>query len=186
VVVFPTDTVYGIGCDPYCVPAILRIYEVKGRDFRKALPLLLSGVDQISSVASGQPRAARALGAAFWPGALTLVLPRAAKLPAELGGGETIAVRVPDHDSLRMLIARVGGAVAATSANISGQPDALDAAQAAEYFGDSVDLIVDGGRVRGGVPSTVVDCTVEPPVILRRGAHDSEEIFAALGKDEYA
>jgi L-threonylcarbamoyladenylate synthase len=90
-------------------------------------------------------------------------------------------VRVPDHDQLRAFIESFGGAVAATSANISGQPDALDARQAADYFGDSVDLIVDGGPAAGGVPSTVVNCTADPPQILRVGALSEEQIRRALG-----
>lgn len=170
VVAFPTDTVYGIGCDPYCVPAINRIYEVKGRAQQKALPLLLSGQEQLSRVAGVLPDVAARLGERFWPGALTLVVPRATGLPEELGGGGTIAVRVPAHDALRAFIQACGGALASTSANLSGQPDALDAEQVARYFGDSIEIVVDGGRVLGGVPSTVVDCTVEPPAILREGA----------------
>jgi L-threonylcarbamoyladenylate synthase len=180
-VVFPTDTVYGIACDPYNVGAIARVYEAKRRPAQKALPLLLSGVHRIGDVALSIPDCARRLGEAFWPGALTLVVPRKPTLPQALSGGDTIAVRVPDHDQLRAFIESFGGAVAATSANISGQPDALDARQAADYFGDSVDLIVDGGPAAGGVPSTVVNCTADPPQILRVGALSEEQIRRALG-----
>jgi L-threonylcarbamoyladenylate synthase len=180
VVAFPTDTVYGIGCDPYCVRAINTIYQVKGRAQQKALPLLLSGQEKLSLVTSALPGAAARLGERFWPGALTLVVSRAEGLPEELGGGSTIAVRVPAHDDLRAFIEACGGAIASTSANLSGQPDALDAGQVADYFGESIDMIVDGGRVEGGVPSTVVDCTVEPPAILRQGAVSESAIRAVL------
>ena len=180
IVAFPTDTVYGIGCDPYCTDAINAIYQIKGRAQQKALPLLLSGQEQLSVVAGELPDTASRLGKHFWPGALTLVVPRAALLPVELGGGETIAVRVPAHDDLRGFIQACGGAIASTSANLSGQPDALDAGQVANYFGESIDVIVDGGRVHGGVPSTVVDCTVEPPAILRQGAISEAAIRALL------
>ncbi|HYP40194.1 MAG TPA: L-threonylcarbamoyladenylate synthase [Chloroflexia bacterium] len=180
VVAFPTDTVYGVGCDPYCVAAINAIYQIKGRAQQKALPLLLSGQEQLTLVAGALPDAAARLGEQFWPGALTLVVPRAAGLPDELGGGTTIAVRVPAHDDLRAFIEACGGAMASTSANLSGQPDALDAGQVAGYFGESIDMIVDGGRVQGGVPSTVVDCTVEPPGILRQGAVSESAIRALL------
>jgi L-threonylcarbamoyladenylate synthase len=180
VVAFPTDTVYGIGCDPYCVQAINAIYQIKGRAQQKALPLLLSGHARLAQVAGALPDTAAMLGGRFWPGALTLVVPRAPGLPSELGGDSTIAVRVPAHDGLRAFIEACGGAIASTSANLSGQPDALDAGQVADYFGESVDMIVDGGRVRGGVPSTVVDCTVEPPVILRQGAVSEAAIRAVL------
>jgi L-threonylcarbamoyladenylate synthase len=180
VVAFPTDTVYGIGCDPYCIEAINAIYQIKGRAQQKALPLLLSGQERLAQVADALPGAAARLGEHLWPGALTLVVPRAPGLPAELGGGSTIAVRVPAHDDLRTFIEACGGAIASTSANLSGQPDALDGGQVADYFGESVDMIVDGGRVQGGVPSTVVDCTVEPPVILRQGAISEAAIRAVL------
>ncbi|HYO48464.1 MAG TPA: L-threonylcarbamoyladenylate synthase [Chloroflexia bacterium] len=180
VVAFPTDTVYGVGCDPYRVQAINTIYEIKGRAQQKALPLLLSGQDRLAQVAGALPDTAARLGERFWPGALTLVVPRAPGLPGELGGGDTIAVRVPAHDGLRAFIEACGGAIASTSANISGQPDALDAGQVADYFGESVDMIVDDGRVQGGVPSTVVDCTVKPPAILRLGAVSEAAIRAVL------
>lgn len=179
-VAFPTDTVYGIGCDPYSVAAINAIYQIKGRAHQKALPLLLSGRERLAQVAGVLPDAAARLGEHFWPGALTLVVPRATGLPGELGGGDTIAVRVPAHDELRAFIEACGGALASTSANLSGQPDALDAGQVAGYFGESIDIIVDGGRVQGGVPSTVVDCTVEPPAILRQGAVSEAAIRALL------
>ncbi len=179
-VVFPTDTVYGIGCDPRNPEAIERVYFAKGRPTTKALPLLLSSASRLESVAREIAESAGALGAAFWPGAITLVVPRQGDLPVELGGGDTIAVRVPDHDGLRGFIEMCGGAIAATSANISGQSDALDAPQAADYLGEWVELVVDGGIVQGGVPSTVVDCTVDPPAILRRGACSEEEIRRVL------
>ncbi|MDQ3928756.1 MAG: L-threonylcarbamoyladenylate synthase [Chloroflexota bacterium] len=180
VVAFPTDTVYGIGCDPYCVEAINAIYLLKGRAQQKALPLLLSDPERLPQVVSALPDAAARLGERFWPGALTLVVPRAVGLPDELGGGSTIAVRVPAHEGLRAFIEACGGAIASTSANLSGQPDALDAGHVAGYFGESVAVIVDGGRAEGGVPSTVVDCTVEPPAILRQGAISEAALRTAL------
>lgn len=173
-VAFPTDTVYGVGCDPYNPKAIDAIYEVKGRDRLKAIPLLLSGPDQLAKVTASVPPVAQKLAGRFWPGALTLVLLRQGGLPAELGGGDTIAVRVPDHAALREFIASCGGLLAVTSANLSGQPDALDADQAAAYLGAKVSLVVDGGATRGNVPSTVVDCVAEIPRILRPGALDPE------------
>jgi L-threonylcarbamoyladenylate synthase len=176
VVVFPTDTVYGIGCDPYNVEAIERVFAVKERSHLKALPLLLAEVSGVEGVTQGQNESALALGEAFWPGALTLVVRKPEGLPEALGGGETVAVRVPDHAGLRYMIGLCGGAIAATSANISGLPDAQNAEEAAAYLGDRVDLIVDGGPARGGVPSTVVDCLRQPPVLLRVGAIGEEEI----------
>ncbi len=180
VVAFPTDTVYGVGCDPYNTEAILKIYRVKGRGMQKALPLLLSGADALDSVAERLPEAAHSLARAFWPGALTLVVPRRDTLPDALGGGRTIGVRVPNHEQLRAFIGRCGGALAATSANLSGQPDALDAEEVARYFGDEVPIVIDGGRAQAGVPSTVVDCTVSPPAILRAGFIPEQRIRDTL------
>jgi L-threonylcarbamoyladenylate synthase len=179
-VAFPTDTVYGLGCDPYNVRAIERLYEAKGRDLTKALPLLLSGAHRITDVARGLPPTATVLAQRFWPGALTLVVGRQPSLPEELGGGESIAVRVPRHKQLQDFLEMCGGALAVSSANLSGEPDALDAAQAAAYLEGRVDLIVDGGRSGGSVPSSVVDCTLPVPRLLREAAITEEEIRATL------
>ncbi|MBF6613930.1 MAG: threonylcarbamoyl-AMP synthase [Chloroflexi bacterium] len=168
-VAFPTDTVYGLGCDLRNVDAIERIYQVKGRPAHKALPLLLAGAEHLRTIVDFVPPVAEALATAFWPGALTLVLPSRGDLPAELGGGRTIGVRVPDHSELRSFIESCGGAIASTSANLSGESDALNAQQAAACLGDGVQLIIDGGDTPGGVSSTVVDCTVDPPRVLREG-----------------
>jgi len=179
-VVFPTDTVYGIGCDPQNVKAIEAIYDAKGRDKQKAIPLLLSGPEQLPKVAPSLPEAAQVLGSEFWPGGLTLVVPRGEGLPAELGGGDSIAVRVPDHAELRAFIDQCGGLIAATSANRSGEPDAVTAQQAASYLLDKVALIIDGGATGGGVPSTVVDCTTDLPHVLRAGALEPARLGEAL------
>jgi len=175
-VVFPTDTVYGVGCDAYSPQSLHDIYVAKGRPEQKAIPLLLAGPEALADVAAELGAAAKALATSFWPGALTLVVRRAPSLPAQLGSGDTIAVRVPDHDGLRSLIAACGGALAATSANRSGEPDALDVWQAAGYLGDSVALYVDGGPSPGGRPSTVVDCSAESLQILREGAISVQRI----------
>ncbi len=180
-VIFPTDTVYGVGCDPFNVQAINTIYEAKGRERQKAIPLLLSGADQLGAVSLELPEAAGLLASRFWPGALTLVVPQSARLPAELGRGDTIAVRVPDHAELRDFIAACGGLIAATSANQSGQQDAVNAQQAADYLGEHVAIILDGGETPGNVPSTVVDCTSNPPRVLRTGALDPALLRQAVG-----
>ena len=179
-VVFPTDTVYGIGCNPYNVAAIEAIFDAKSRSHLKALPLLVADLSVVVEVSTGQNTSAQALAKAFWPGALTLVLPKAAALPEALGGGDTIAVRVPDQDGLRGMIALCGGAIAATSANISGLPDALNAEEAAAYLESKVQLIIDGGQARGGIPSTVVNCSGSSPTVLRAGAISEEAVMLAL------
>lgn len=180
-VVFPTDTVYGIGCDPYNIAALDHIYEAKGRPAQKAIPLLLSGPGDLREVTAALDPCAQKLAAAFWPGALTLVVERNMSLPAQLGSGNTIAVRVPNHDGLRSLLAACGGALAVTSANRSGEPDALDAPKAADYLGDSVALYVGDGPSSGGQPSTIVSCVNGRPEILRQGSISAQSIFACLG-----
>ncbi|MEP6774526.1 MAG: L-threonylcarbamoyladenylate synthase, partial [Chloroflexota bacterium] len=117
-VVFPTDTVYGVGCAPRNAAAIEKVFEAKSRSHLKALPLLLSDVSVLASVTEGASRTALALCEHFWPGALTIVLRKAADLPDELGSDTTVAVRVPDHYALRGFIGECGGAIAATSANL--------------------------------------------------------------------
>ncbi|HEX8227683.1 MAG TPA: L-threonylcarbamoyladenylate synthase [Chloroflexia bacterium] len=179
-VAFPTDTVYGLGCDPYNVAAIEKLYAAKSRDQAKALPLLLSGAHRVGDVARLFPPTAEALAKQFWPGALTLVVAQQPTLPEALGGGDTIAVRVPRHEQLLAFLEACGGALAVSSANVSGQPEAHDAEEAAAYLEGSVDLIVDGGRSPGGVPSSIVDCTLPVPRLLREGAIAEEEIRAVL------
>ena len=179
--VFPTDTVYGIGCNPYIPEALDRIYIAKGRPAQKAVPLLLSDASAITQVAGELTDAAGLLSAHLWPGGLTLIVQRKPDLPAQLGSGSTIGIRVPDHAALRAFIARCGGALAATSANRSGEPDALNVDEAVRYLGDHVSIFVDGGTSRGNRPSTVVDCTTSPPTIVRSGAVSSSTIKEILG-----
>src|SRR5919201_3568839 len=148
-VVFPTDTVYGVACDPYNPAAIEKLFAAKGRVREKAIPLLLADAKYVRGVSSGLPAAALHLGQAFWPGALTLVVPRRADLPPNLSAGDTVAVRVPGHVELQRFLETCSGALAVTSANLSGQPDALTAGQAANYLGNRVRVVVDGGAVPG-------------------------------------
>lgn len=181
-VAFPTDTVYGVGCDLYNPDALERIYIAKGRPLEKAVPLLLSGADKLPLVASGMADAANKLAAHYWPGPLTLVVTRNADLPPQLGSRDTIAVRVPGYAGLREFIARCGGALAVTSANRSGEPDATTVEQAIRYLGDSVAIYIDGGQTQGSKPSTVVDCSGPIIRVLREGALSVEQIEMKLGE----
>lgn len=191
VVVFPTDTVYGLACDLFNAEAVERIYRVKGRPAKMPLIAMLTpgGAGEVPAdlehLVTTIPESARRFMARCWPGPLTIIMPACPELPATvLGGGETIGVRVPDHaDALRLLRA-AGISLATTSANLSGHPAALTAAEAAEQVGDMVDLIFDAGPCPGGIASTVVNCAVEPPVILREGpvtAAMLEEIYPEMG-----
>ena len=170
IVAVPTDTVYGIAADMALPDAIVRLFAAKQRPPEKAVAVLLSELAQAEAFAWLRPQA-RTLGERFWPGGLTLVLPLlyGVTLPGELAGAGTIGVRIPDHEAPRAL-ARALGPVPTTSANLSGEADARDAHEVAEKLGDAVALVIDGGPIRGGPASTVVDCTSDRPSILREGA----------------
>ena len=181
IVALPTDTVYGIAVDLAAGGGIERLFEVKHRPADRAIILLLADASQAGGLAEWPPAAA-VLGAAFWPGGLTLVLPQRpdVTLPAALTGGRpTIGLRVPDHPSPRALAAGVGP-LPVTSANVSGLPEARTAAEILAQLGDALDLILDGGPSAGGPASTVVDCTGSVPRILRRGAIAADAVAACL------
>jgi L-threonylcarbamoyladenylate synthase len=171
VIVYPTDTFYGLGADCHHRGALSRIYEIKGRPPSKALLVLVSDMDMAGRLAAGRPAAFDRLTAAFWPGPLTLILRAAPGLPDELVGPErTIGVRLPAPAWLRELVRTAGFPVVATSANISGKSEIDSGAAAVRQFADKVDLIVNGGKTAGGRPSTVVDLTSGRPVLRRDGA----------------
>jgi L-threonylcarbamoyladenylate synthase len=179
-VALPTDTVYGIAVRLDVPGGIARLFAAKRRPPDKAVMLLLSDVSQAADIGS-MTSAATALGEAFWPGGLTVVVPQRddVALPADLtGGARTIGLRVPDHAAPRALAAGAGP-LPTTSANRSGAPAARTAAEILDQLGDAVDLVLDGGEAHGGPASTVVDCTDEPR-ILRAGAVAPERIAAVL------
>jgi len=182
-VVFPTDTVYGVGAYALLPDAIEAIYRAKLRPRDKAIPVLLSQTTEISHVARNIPDIAWAIAERFWPGGLTLVLAKAPHLPDILcAGGESIAVRVPDHAVALALIAALSGPLAATSANLSGDAPATTAAEAAAALGGQVAMILDGGQSPMGVASTVLDLTADPPRILRQGAIPAEALASFLAQ----
>jgi len=180
VIVFPTDTVYGLGADAFNSKAVERIYEIKKRPRHLPLPLLLSDVSQVTMIAKSVPEIGWSLASHFWPGGLTLVLPKAASLPTYLAKGPTVAVRVPNHPICLALSKRLGRPIIGTSANISGQPSSLTADKVKQQLGDKVDLIIDGGKCSGGSESTIVDVTGGVPVVLRQGIVAQHEIDKAF------
>jgi L-threonylcarbamoyladenylate synthase len=181
IVAIPTDTVYGIAADLALPDAIERLFAAKRRPPEKAVAVLLAEAAQAWTL--GIPSdAARVLAGAFWPGGLTLVLAvrPEVRLPRVLAGGTpTIGVRVPDHACPRALAAALGP-LPTTSANLSGAPESRDASDVAATLGDGVALVIDGGPIRGGPASTVVDCTSDRPSILRPGAIPPRVIAEAL------
>ena len=181
IVALPTDTVYGIGCALDAPRGVERLFEAKRRPPDRAIVLLLAVETQAPAIGVMTP-AALALADAFWPGGLTLVVEQqpSIELPDALtGGAPTVGLRVPDHPCPRALAAALGP-MPVTSANRSGEAEASTAEAIAVRLGDGVDLILDGGRARGGPASTVVDCTTEPARILRPGGIDREAVRRVL------
>lgn len=179
-VAFPTDTVYGLGADPRLPDTVAEIYVAKGRPPDKAIPLLVSDLDGAGPFVARIPDDAYRLIEAFWPGGLTLVLPIGAGVPPIISHGPGIAVRMPDHPVPLELIRRIGGPLAATSANRSGSPDPTTAAQVMSQLGRRVDLLLDGGATPGGKASTVIDLTRRPAKVLRLGAIGLEKLRGAI------
>ena len=178
-VAFPTDTVYGVGALVSKPQAIAQLYVVKGRSGEKAIPILLGDLAQLRLVALEVSETARRLAAHFWPGPLTLVLPKQPWLPGEISSQSTIGVRMPDHPIALALMSQTGP-LAVTSANLSGGENSVTALQVLEQLGGRIPLILDGGQTPGGSPSTVVDCTAVEPRILRPGPVSLEQILEAL------
>ena len=192
-VIFPTDTLYGLGVDPCSETGLNRLFAAKGRDRGKPIPLLLSEGDQVGRWARHVPPAAARLMDRFWPGALTLVLPADPGVhPAVTGGGDTVGLRVPDHPVPRALAALLSGAVTGTSANRSGNPSGWRSAdEIVGEFTGAVDWVLWGGKAPGDTHregagnspgSTVVRMIDDQPVLLREGVLPFHEINEFLQK----
>ncbi|HEX2755426.1 MAG TPA: L-threonylcarbamoyladenylate synthase [Candidatus Limnocylindrales bacterium] len=183
IVALPTDTVYGIAVALATPGGIEALFAAKRRPPDKGIMLLLDDAAQAPAIGQWSESAA-ALADAFWPGGLTVIVPQRPDVPlppALTGETATIGLRVPDHGAPRALAAAVGP-IPTTSANVSGVPEARDAAGIVAQLGDAVALVLDGGPAHGGPASTVVDCTVEPPRILRVGAVPVAEVERVLGR----
>lgn len=178
VVAFPTDTLYGLAADPRSDAAIARLFEVKGRDRGMAMPLIAADAAQARMAGNLGPAEMR-LAAAFWPGPLAVVVEAEPGLSREALLDGTVAIRVPAHPVARALAAAFGFPVTATSANRSGQPAAESGEDVARAV-RGVAVLVDGGRVPGGAPSTIVRVTNEGPVLVRAGAVAWERVLRSL------
>lgn len=177
VIVYPTDTFYGLGAKCFSQKALHRIFEIKKRPGFKGLPVLVSDLEMAKGMTAGLPPVFYALASRFWPGPLTIVLKAASHLPAELvGPGRTIGIRLPAVPWLQALIRETGVALVTTSANISGEGEIDSAQEVIRVFKGKVDLIVDGGQTPGGKPSTVIDLTGEKPILIREGVLGKKEL----------
>lgn len=170
VVAFPTDTLYGVGAVAFERYAVRQIFKVKNRPADKAIPVFITQIDDLNQVAKNVPNAAWPLLQQFWPGALTVVLPKVAALPGDVTAGQnTVAVRIPDHPVSLELVMQVGRPLAVTSANLSGHPNPASAQGVAEQLGSRLPLILDGGPSPSAQASTIIDLSVTPPRLLRVG-----------------
>ena len=178
VIVYPTDTVYGLGCNPFNENAVKRLLKIKG-ERTKPLPILASNIKEIEKIVQTTEKAIK-LVKKFWPGPLTVVLPQKSSLPntvtCNLG---SVAVRVPNHQVALELIRLSGGLLVGTSANKSGKKPSRTALDAAEEIGGEVDIILDGGPTPIGASSTVIDLTGEKPKILRKGPIEIDDMLKA-------
>jgi L-threonylcarbamoyladenylate synthase len=178
-VAFPTDTVYGVGVHAFNAAAIEQLYEAKQRSLTKGIPILLADPDDLDKVTQDVPDAAQRLMARFWPGPLTLIVPRHPDLPANISPNDSIAVRIPDCEVARALIRAAGGTVATTSANQSGQPPAQIGAAALAALDGWVTAVLDDGPTPGGVPSTIITFVDDALRIIREGPITAADLSLA-------
>jgi L-threonylcarbamoyladenylate synthase len=182
VVAFPTETVYGLGAIYNLVEAVKKVFQAKKRPMDNPLILHVSSFSQVSELAVDIPVEVHELAKRFWPGPLTIVLPKSARVPREVTGGlGKVAIRMPAHNVALKLIEAAGAPIAAPSANLSGRPSPTTAQHVIEDLGDAIDGILDAGETLYGVESTVIDLTSRPPVLLRPGSMPVEEIEKVLG-----
>ncbi len=182
VIAFPTETFYGLGVDPFNEAALERLFVLKGRARGKPLPLIAGDMDSVRAASSRISTIGEKLIKKFWPGPLTLILSARPGLPELVrGDSDGLGIRISPHPLCLRLLNALGRPLTATSANPTGRPPALDAAEVEAYFNGKVDIIIDGGRLAGGPPSTVVDARGKEPLILREGAVRKEDILKAIG-----
>ena len=181
-VAFPTETVYGLGGNALDPKASMKIYEAKGRPSDNPLIVHIADIKDLAKITTEIPEGARILAEKYWPGPLTMILPKADSVPKETTGGlDSVAVRFPSDRIAQELIKAAGGFVAAPSANTSGRPSPTMAEHVEEDLGDAIEMIIDGGQVGIGLESTIVDFTEDVPVVLRPGYISLEMLKDTLG-----
>jgi len=182
-VVFPTETFYGIAADPFSPSALAKLFAIKGRDPQKPIALIAADVQMAFSIASEVPTIARRLAKKFWPGPLTIVLPAHAGFPAQLVGPDGgVGVRVSPHPIARALSEGIGRPITATSANRSGDEPATTLRAVRDSLGDEIKVFLEGGSLHASAPSTVISCDAKGYRIIRAGAIGERELAAALSE----
>jgi L-threonylcarbamoyladenylate synthase len=177
VIAFRTDTFYGLGANPFDRAAVQRVKELKGSEGRKPILIVISDPDQVERFIAAPSPSFQLLAKEFWPGALTLIGTARPEVPEEVTAGtRTIGVRLPNDERVRALVRACGGALTATSANPSNELPATNAKAVQNYFGESIDLIIDNGESQTDAPSTVVDATSEKARLIREGVIPWSEI----------
>jgi L-threonylcarbamoyladenylate synthase len=182
-VAFPTDTVYGLASLPFQAEHVERLYAAKGRNSSRAIAILVGRVADLPLITSGMDKNAQVLAERFWPGPLTLVVPKNPRLPDVLSPNTTVGVRMPDHP-VALALLRAAGPLAVTSANRSGMDNTFTAEEVLAQLSGRIHLVLDGGRVPGCVPSTVVDCTGAELVVLREGPISLQAMQQALAEED--
>jgi L-threonylcarbamoyladenylate synthase len=181
VIAIPTDTLYGLAADPFSPAAVQRVFEAKGRGSDRPLPLIAADVAQITAHLGALPKAVARLAETFWPGPLTMLIAAPASLAPQVAAGTgRVGVRVPDNPVARAVCQAVGRPITATSANLTDEPATSDPDVVENTLGDRIELLIDGGTTRGGPASTIVDVTVDPPVLVRAGAIPWEQVQACV------
>ena len=169
VIIYPTETLYGIGAHPLFPEAMKRLYAIKARDEAKPIPFLIKDEEMLATLVEEVPSMGKELIKRYWPGTLTLIFRAKKGLPPALGGKDGfIGLRISAHPVAKAIVEAMDAPLTSTSANLAGEKDILDGKQLAHVFGNQVDLIIDCGKV-AGIGSTVVDVTIEPPRVVREG-----------------
>ncbi len=181
VIVYPTETFYGLGAAALSKKGVRAVFRIKRRDASKPLSVMAADLDMVDRITSGAPPVLRVLAGEFWPGPLTVVLPAAPEIPSFLKSrAGSVAVRIPPDAWIRKLVRSISQPLTATSANLSGEREVSDPAEALSLFGGKVDLVVDGGETPGGSPTTLVDLTRETPAVIREGTIPASAVLAVL------
>lgn len=182
VIAYPTETIYGLGADAINEQAIRRIFDIKGRNFQNPVSVIIGSRGDVDPLVAGVPQTAQKLIDAFWPGPLTIVFEASPSVsPLLTAGSGKIGIRLSGHSGAREISRRAGKPLTATSANLSGEPECADTAQVIRQLDDRIDAVVDLGKTAQQIPSTLIDVTSDPPVILRLGAITHQDIMQKTG-----